>query len=172
MAIEAPLSKYKRHNFIIAIVVCLVMAVWFGYDGRFNQDFIAKHTLAQGQPDGTLIFNQKSPPFFFAGALLVGAYWYAVRSRKLVAADDALVFSGGKKIPYDAIEQIDKTHFETKGLFTITYKSENGNLVQYKLNDRQYDNLKPILEHLVAQIAGPGLNSPGTSASTEANPPA
>ena len=83
-------------------------------------------------------------------------YWYAIRKRKLVAADDALVFAGGKKISYDAIEQIDKTHFETKGLFTLTYKSENGRLVRQKLTDRQYDNLKPILEHLVAQITEPG----------------
>ncbi len=153
MAIEASLSKYKRHNFIIGIVVCLVMALWFGYDGHFNQKFIAEHTLEQGRPDFALSFNQKSPPFFFAGALLVGGYWYAVRNRKLVAADDALVFSGGKRIPYDAIEQIDRTHFEAKGLFTITYKSQSGSLVQHKLNDRQYDNLKPILEHLIAQIS-------------------
>lgn len=156
MAIEAPLSKYKRNNFLIGIAVCIVMALWFGYDGRFNQEFIAKHTLEQGQPDGTLVFNQKSPPFFAAGALLLGAYWYAIRNRKLVAAEEALVFAGKKEIPYDAIEQIDKTHFETKGLFTITYKSENGRLVQYKLSDRQYDNLKPILEHLVAQITQQG----------------
>ena len=156
MAIEAPLSKYKRNNFIIGIVVCVVMALWFGYDGRFNQGFIAKHTLAEGQPDGALIFNQKSPPFFVVGALLLGAYWYAIRKRKLVAAEDALVFAGGKKILYDAIEQIDKTHFETKGLFILTYKNESGRLVRYKLSDRQYDNLKPILEHLVAQITEPG----------------
>lgn len=156
MAIEAPLSKYKRNNFIIGIVVCVVMALWFGYDGRFNGSFIAKHTTAQGQPDGALVFNQKSPPFFVVAALGLGAYWYAIRRRKLVAAEDALVFAGGKKILYDAIEQIDKTHFETKGLFTITYKSENGRLVHHKLTDRQYDNLKPILEHLVAQITEPG----------------
>jgi hypothetical protein len=155
VAIEAPLSKYKRNNCIIGIVVCLVMALWFGYDGRFNKDFIAKHTLEQGQPDGALIFNQKSPPLFVAGALLLGVYWYAIRNRKLVAAEDALVFPGGRKIPYAAIEQIDKTHFETKGVFTLTYKNEAGGLVNRRLNDRQYDNLKPILEHLIAQISGP-----------------
>ncbi|MCL5282350.1 MAG: hypothetical protein M1376_20885 [Planctomycetes bacterium] len=156
MAIEAPLSKYKRNNFVIGIVVCLVMALWFGYDGRFNQSFIAQHTLEQGRPDGTLIFNRKSPPFFVLGAVLLGAYWCAIRRRKLVAAEDALVFSGGRKILYDAIEQIDKTHFETKGLFTLTYKTESGRLARCKFSDRQYDNLKPILEHLVAQITEPG----------------
>jgi hypothetical protein len=152
VVIEGPLSKYKRNNFLIGIVVCVGLALWFSYDGYLHQEFIAKHTTEQAGPDSTLVFNQKSPPFFVAGALLCGAYWYAIRNRKLVAADDALVIAGKKRIPYDAIEQIDKTHFKTKGIFTIAYKNEAGNLVQYKLSDRQYDNLEPILDHLVAQI--------------------
>lgn len=152
MAIEAPLSKYKRNSLLIGIVGCLVMAVWFAYDGSFNKEFIAQHTTEQGQPDGTLIFNQKSPPFFIAVAVLIGGYWCAIRRRKLVAAEDALVISGKKRIRYDAIEKIDKTYFETKGLFTIAYKNESGRLVQCKLSDRQYDNLQSILDHLVAQI--------------------
>jgi hypothetical protein len=152
MAIEAPLSKYKRNSLFIGIVVCLGMGLWFAYDGGFNKEFIAKHTTAHGQPDGTLIFNQKSPPFFAAIAVLIGVYWCAIRRRKLVAAEDALVIAGKKRIRYDAIEKIDKTYFETKGLFTIAYKNEAGRLVQYKLSDRQYDNLQPILDHLVAQI--------------------
>ena len=152
MALEAPLSKSKRNDFIIGVVGCLVFAVWFAYDGYFNQKFIKEHTLEEGRPDGTLIFNQKSPPFFVAGAVLLGVYWCAIRRRKLVAAEDALVIAGRKKIPYDAIEQIDKTHFDSKGFFIITYKNENDRLVQYRLTDRHFDNLKPILDHLVARI--------------------
>jgi hypothetical protein len=153
MALEAPLSKYKRNSCLIGVVTCLLLGAWFAYDGYVNKNFMTKHTTEQGQPDGTLIFNQKSPPFFVLGAVLVGVYWCAIRRRRLVATEDALVVAGRKKIPYDAIEQIDKTHFKTKGLFTITYKSETGRLVQYKLSDRQYDNLEPILDHLVAQIS-------------------
>jgi hypothetical protein len=156
MAIEAPLSKYKRNNFLIYIAVCIALALWFCYDGYFNKKFIAEHTTEQGRPEGTLVFNQKAPPILVLGALCLGAYWYAIRNRKLVAADDAIVFSGGRKIPYDAIEKIDKTHFETKGLFIITYKDESGRLVEHKLSDRQFDNLKPILDHLVAQITQDG----------------
>ena len=152
MAIEAPLSKSKRNDVIIGVVVCLGLALWFAYDGYFNQKFIKEHTLEQGRPDGTLIFNQKSPPFFVAGALLLGVYWCMIRHRKVVATEDALVIAGRKKIPYDAIEQIDKTHFESKGFFTITYKNESGRLVQYRLMDRHYSNLGPILDHLVARI--------------------
>ena len=40
MAIEAPLSRYKRNNFKIYIVVCLFAAAWFAYDGYLSQRFI------------------------------------------------------------------------------------------------------------------------------------
>lgn len=153
MSIEAPVSRYRRNSCLIGVVVCLVMAVWFAYDGYINKNFIAKHTTEQGRPDSALLFNQKSPPFFLLSVPLIGVYWYLIRNRKLEAAEKVLVIAGKLKIPYDAIEKIDKTHFKTKGLFTITYKNENGRLVDYKLSDRQYDNLEPILDHLVAQIS-------------------
>ena len=153
MAIEAPLSRYRRNNFLIYIAVCLVLALWFGYDGYINKKFITEHTTEEGHPDSTLIINQKAPPFLLLGVVAVGGYWYAIRNRKLVATEDALVVAGKKRIPYDAIEKIDKTHFETKGLFTVTYKDDKGRMADYKLSDRQYGNLGPILDHLVAQIS-------------------
>ncbi len=152
MAIEAPLSRFKRNNFIIYLVVCIAFGAWFAYDGYLNKSFIEEHTTEQG-PDGTLAFNQKAPPVLAVCALLLSGYWYAIRKRKLVAAEDALHFFNGKKIPYDAIEQIDKTHFEAKGFFTITYKTPDGKPVQHRLSDRQYDHLGPILDHLIAQIS-------------------
>jgi len=152
MAIEAPLSKSKRNDFLIGVVACVGLAIWFGYDGYFNKKFIAEHTTEQGRPDGTLVFNQKAPPFCAAGVLLLGACWYTIRNRKLVAAEEALVIAGKRKIRYDAIEKIDKTYFEKKGFFTIIYKNEKGGLAQHRLSDRQYDNLRPILDHLIAQI--------------------
>ncbi len=153
MAIEAPLSKYKRSGFVIYIAVCIAAALWLGYDGYISKGFIAEHTDEQGTPDSTLVFNQKAPPFFLAAAVLLAGYFYAIRNRKLVAEDEALIIAGKKKIPYDSIEKIDKTYFETKGFFTITYTDENGASVQRKVSDRQYDNLGPILDHLVAQIS-------------------
>ncbi len=152
MALEAPLSKYKRNGLLIYIAVCVAAALWLGYDGYLNKDFIAKHTDEQGTPESTLVFNQKAPPFFLGVAVLLGGYLYAIRNRQLVAADDALIIAGKKRIPYDAIEKIDKTYFDKKGFFTITYTNEGGASVPYKLSDRQYDNLGPILDHLVAQI--------------------
>ena len=153
MAIEAPLSKYKRNNFLIYMAGCLLLGLWFGYDGYVNKTFIAENTTEQGEPNGTLVFNRKAPPVLFAAALFFGGYLYLIRSKKLVAAADALLMPGGRKIPYDSIEMIDKTHFEKKGFFTVTYRKEGKNgSARRTLNDRQYDNLGPILDHLVAQI--------------------
>jgi len=152
MAIEVPLSKYKRTNFKIYIVVCLVLGAWFAYDGYLNRSFIDEHTDEQGHPNGVLEFNRKSPPVFVGLAVAIGAWFYAVRGRKLVADEKELVIAGRKRIPYDAIEAIDKTHFEEKGFFTIVYKDPGGAEVRHRLSDRQYDNLGPILDHLVAQI--------------------
>jgi hypothetical protein len=153
MAIEAPLSRYKRTNFYIYMGVCVVAALWFAYDGYLNEGFIAKHSDEQGRPTGTLVTNQVAPPFLIAGALLLGGYLYAIRNRKVVAGDDALVIAGKQRIPYEAIEKIDKTHFEKRGVFTITYKSERGTPAQRTLSDREYDKLGPILDHLIAQIS-------------------
>jgi len=152
MAIEAPLSRYKRNNFRIYIVVCLVAAAWFAYDGYLSKGFIAKHTDAQGKADTDLVINRVAPPFLVAAAFLLAGYFYAIRDRKLVADDQALVVAGKETIPYDAIEKIDKTHFAHKGFFTIAYKQSDGREVQRKLSDRHYDNLAAILDHLVAQI--------------------
>jgi hypothetical protein len=152
MTIEAPLSRTTRTNFIIYIVACLAMALWFGYDGYFNQSFIAKHADDQGNPNSTLVFNRKAPPFLLGGAVLLGVYFYLIRGRKIAAGEDELVIAGKEKIPYDAIEQIDKTYFERRGFFTITYKRD-GREVERKLSDRNYDNLGPLLDHLIAKIS-------------------
>jgi len=105
-----------------------------------------------GTPDGDLVFNQKSPLYFIGAGLLLGAYWFAIRNKKLIANENELVINDKQRIPYDSIQKIDKTHFKSKGRFVITYKDENGREVDRKINDRQYDNLKPVLDHLVAKI--------------------
>lgn len=152
MAIEARISKFKRNGLILWIVVCIAVAAYCVYDGYFNETFKTKHTDEDGTPDSTLAFNQKSPPFFIGAGLLLGAYWFAIRNKKLIADENELVINDKQRIPYDSIEKIDKTHFKSKGRFVITYKDENGKEVDRKINDRQYDNLEPILDHLVSKI--------------------
>lgn len=153
MAIEAPISKFKKNTFMIWIAVCIGAAVYCAYDGYFNEDFRSKHTNEDGKPDSTLVFNQKSPPYFVGAAVVLGAYLFVVGGRKIVADENELVISNKEKIPYDSIQKIDKTDFETKGFFVITYKNEGGIEVNRKLGDRTYDNLAPVLEHLVAKIS-------------------
>ena len=153
MAIEAPLSKHKKNNFKIYIAVCIGLAIWCAYDGYFNDEWIKKHTDADGNPEAYLIFNQKAPPFFIGAGVLLGAYLFAIRNKKVIADENELVISDKERIPYDSIQKIDKTLFDSKGYFLITYKDKNGSEVNRKLSDRTYDNLAAILEHLVAKIS-------------------
>jgi len=152
MAIEAPISKFKKTNIKIYIIICIIAAIWFGYDGYLNEKFIEKNTDENGVPNGTLKFNQKSPPFFVGGAVLLGVYFFKIRKRKLLAEENELVFNNNKKIPYDSIQKINKTYFDSKGYFIITY-NKDGKEVDLKINDRMYDNLEDILNLLVAKIS-------------------
>ncbi len=152
MAIEAPLSKHKKASFKIYIAVCIVLAVWFSYDGYFSEGFREKNTNADGSPNSTLIFNQKSPPFFIGVAVLLGAYLFAARNKKVIADENELIISDKERIAYYSIQKIDKTHFDSKGFFLITY-NKGGSEVSRKLSDKTYDNLAAILDHLVTKIS-------------------
>lgn len=152
MAIEAPISKYKKTNLKIYIILCIAVAAWFAYDGYINKDFIEKNTNEDDTPNSTLIFNQKAPPFFAAAAVLFGVYLLVLKNKKLIADENELVFSDKDKIPYDSIQSINKTYFEKKGFFVITHKDEHGKEINRKISERNYDNLAPILDHLVAKI--------------------
>ena len=150
MAIEAPLSRYKKQNTIIVAVILIAAGLWFAYDGYKNPKFIEKHTV-DGVPDSTLNFNRKSPPFFIGAGVLMGVYFLISKNKKVVAAENELVI-GSTTIPYDTIEKINKTHFDKKGFFTITY-TENGQSKELTLKDRTYDNLGAVLDHVVSKIS-------------------
>ena len=153
MAIVAPLSKYKKTNFKIAIAVCFGLAIWCAYDGYFNDKWIEEHTDTNGNPETYLVFNRKAPPYFIGAAVLLGAYLFAIRNKKVIADENELVLSDKKRIPYDSIQKIDKTNFDSKGFFLITYKNKDDREVNRKLSDRTYDNLAAILDELVAKIS-------------------
>jgi hypothetical protein len=152
MAIVAPLSKYKVKTFLIYMAVMVGFAAYCVYDGYFNESFREKHS-PDGKPDGTMVFNQKAPPYLVGAAVLLGAYLLVIRNKKVVAEDNALVIDGKTSIPYDSVHKIDKTDFDAKGHFTFTYKTPDGKEIDRKISDRDYDNLKAILDHLVAKIS-------------------
>lgn len=156
MTIEAPLSRYKKQNLMIAIAALFGLGIWFYYDGYHNQRFIEKNTevneLGEKRPNATLVINRKAPPYMFAAGVAVIIYAVVIRGKKVVADESSLV-AGGKTVAYDTIEKIDKTFFDRKGFVVITYKDEQGNSRDLKLSDRTYDNLPALLDHVVAKIS-------------------
>ncbi|MHC4345353.1 MAG: hypothetical protein ACYSUP_11785 [Planctomycetota bacterium] len=153
MSVEAPLSRHKKNNLKIYIGLCIVLAVWFGYDGYFNEKFREKHADTDGNPDAVMVFNQKASPGLACAGVLLGSYLLVIRNRKIVAEEKELVISAKERIGYDSIQQINRTHFESKGFFVITYQDSQGNQVDRKLGDRNYDNLGALLDELVAKIS-------------------
>ena len=161
MAIEAPVSKFAKTNIKIYIAVCATVAVIFAYDGYLSKykwsgrySFYKEHVIDNdGKPNQTMNFNRISPPFFLGGAVLFTVYFFVMRNKKLIAGEKELVFSNKLKIPYYSIESINKTYFEKKGFFIITYKDRTGRQAERKLSDRKYDNLTAVLDHLVAKIS-------------------
>jgi hypothetical protein len=162
MAIEAPVSKFRKNNLKVYTAACIIFAIVFAYDGYLSKyqwsmrySFYEEHVLKKGgKPDDTMVWNQKWLPLACGGiAVLFGATLFAIRNKKIVADENELVISNKEKISYDSIQKIDKTNFGSKGFFIITYKNKNGSEVNRKLSDRTYDNLTAILDKLVAKIS-------------------
>ncbi len=95
----------------------------------------------------------KWPPVFFAAAGLIGLRLFFIRQRKIVAQESAIVIDKKRQISYDAIQQIDKTHFDKKGVFVVTYTDAGGKLRKQRFDDRKYDNMKEVLDHLIERIS-------------------
>ena len=159
MAIEAPVSKYRKTNFKIYITACIIFAVVFAYDGYLSKyewshrrSFYEKH-VKDGKPDDTMIFNQVAPIFLVVIAAVLLGRLRALKDKKLLADENELIISDKERIPYDSIQKIDKTNFKSKGYFLITYKGKNGREADRKISDKKYGNLAAILDHLVAKIS-------------------
>ena len=153
MPVEAPVSKFRKTNLKIYIAVCIAFVLWCVYDANFNEKFREKYTDADGKPTGWLVINQKAPPYLAGVALLLAGYLFAIRNKKIVADENELVISDKEKVRYDTIQRIDKTYFDKRGFFIVTYKNESGKDVHRALSDRKYDNLGAVLDHLVAKIS-------------------
>ncbi len=152
MAVEAPYSSYRKTNCILYIILLLALGIWCAYDGYYNEDWIQKHTNPDGSPKAYLTANLWCPYFAGGAAVAIAVFWFSVRNKKLVADENELIISEKEKIPYSSIQQIDKTHFDSKGFFIISYKDKNGRDAIKALSYKKYDNLKAVLEHLVSKI--------------------
>ena len=161
MAIEAPITNYRKTNFKIYIVVCILGAIIFAYDGYLSQhewsgrySFYEKHVVNnENTPDDYMLFNQKAPMVLCVLAVILAVRFYCIKDKKLVADENELIFSEKDKIAYDSIEKIDKSMFESEGFFAITYKNEKGNEVDRKVSTKAYDNLSAILDEVITKIS-------------------
>ncbi len=152
MAIEASYSKHRKTNCILYIIVLLGVAGWCVYDGYFNEEWIQDHTNEDGTPHGYLTLNRQAPYYLVGMSVLIAIFWLTIRNQKIIADENELIINEKEKIPYDSIQQLDKTHFDSKGFFIITYKTPDGNDALKALSYKKYDNLKELLEHLVSKI--------------------
>lgn len=150
--IVAPISKFKKNNLKIYIVVLLGLTLWCVYDGYVNQGWIAEHTNPDGTAQPYLTANRQGPFYLVGLSILLAIKFFVIKNKKIIAQENELVISEKQKIPYGAIEKIDKTKFKEKGFFIITYKDREAEK-DCKLSDRHYDNLSAILDHLVAKIS-------------------
>jgi len=153
MEIEARYSKYKRQNILILMAVCLVGAVWLGYDGYINQNFINEHTNEDGSIQSDLQFNRLGSPVCLSLAVLLMVRFFLVKDRKTIAGEKGLILSNNTRIAYDSIESVDKTYFDEKGYFDIKYKSPEGNEKVCRLSERNFDNLSGLLEKVISEIS-------------------
>ena len=159
MVLIAPLSRHTRNWWMMMIVAAVGLGFWLLYDGFYNQKFIKEHTLVdestgEETPNSTLIFNRRLPPFFFGAAVLMAAWVAFIWRKRVETTENELIINGKLRIPYDNIEQIDRTDFDKKGRFVLTYQNGSGKEVNCTLKDTSYDDLEPILEHLIAQLSG------------------
>jgi hypothetical protein len=159
MAIEAPASRHKRTNLKIYAGACIIFAVVLAYDGYLSKyewsrrhKFYEKHTK-DGRPDETMIFNRVAPIFLLGLAVGLTIRLWALKNKKLLMDESELIIGNREKIPYESIQKIDKTYFDSKGSFVITYEGSDGVEKALKLSDRTYDNLAAVLDGLVAKIS-------------------
>ena len=153
MEIEARYSRYKRQNLLILIGICVVGAVWLGYDGYINQNFIEEHTNADGTIQSDLQFNRIGSPVCVVLAVLLAVRFFMVKDRKTIAGEKELILSNNTRISYDSIESIDKTYFDEKGYFDIKYNTADGNEQACRVSDRNFDNLGALLEKVISEIS-------------------
>jgi hypothetical protein len=152
MSVEATTSHYKKNTHKIFIAALVLFGAYCIYDGYFNEKFVEKHVSETGEADSTLAFNRKSPPILFGAAILIGANLARIWTKKVVAGETSLNVCG-TDIAYDSIESINKTHFDSKGFFTIAYKDSQGSEKDIKISDKDYDGLPTVLDEVVAKIS-------------------
>lgn len=148
MAVTALPSKFTLKWNSMCAFLCLGMAVWFYYDGHYNEEFITKETV-DGKPSIDLQINRVYGP---VGCLLTAGYLgymvFALSKKKVTVDENGITLADGKNIPLDSMTKIDKSKFRKKGKVFIEY--EDGEKVAVlELKDTVYDGIKEVINEIL-----------------------
>lgn len=149
---EAKFSKFKKQNLLIFAAACIIFGVWFAYDGYVSEKFIEKHTR-DGKPDSNLVFNQKAPYVLMIMAAFFAGRFHFQKNKKITTDNKGLDLNGLSRIEFDNIESVDKTNYDEKGYFIISYKDDKGNDRTLKLSNRDYDGIGDVLDVIISKIS-------------------
>jgi hypothetical protein len=171
--IVAYAGRYYRNARYLITLMALGAGLWFAYDGFYNWpkqvgDFSklspAQQALVHVPPNETSIALNKLlgviliplAPIFFA--------YFMHRSRgEYRLSGDTLHVPGHPPIPLDAVESIDKTLWDRKGIAVLEYRSGNSErTARVTLDDFIYDQ-KPtdrIVEQIEAHLTPPADAQP------------
>jgi len=157
MSVKAIGSKYAKNTYYLYVLICMVMGIWFCYDGWFGEYRNIELDKNNGSATPNLYLNQ-----FLIIPLTLLSIWFFISAKKvssLVAetTDDGLIINGKGLIAYKDFVHIED-RFKTKGVVIVAYK-EDGMQKEIKLHDRQYDNLGLLRDALIRK----------TNAATENN---
>jgi len=155
MSVKAIGSKYAKNTSYLYVLICMVMGLWFCYDGWFGEYRATELAKNDGMPTPNLYANQ----YLIIPLTLISIWFYisALKVGKLVAeaTSEGLIINNNPLIAYTDFVHIED-RFKTKGVVIIAYMSD-GVQNEVKLSDRQYDQLGLLRDELIRQ----------TNASTE-----
>jgi len=179
--IVAKAGSYYRNMRYLICALCVFMGAWFLYDGMVGypaknkkvDDVAAKRDaatdpteiatysaeltkLGEKHPEGDLK-NQKiiGSILPFVGFALLG-YWLYKSRGEYRLENDVLTVPGHPPIPINAVQAIDTSSWEKKGIAQVNYNTAAGHQGKITLDDFVYERqpIDDIYDTLVAGLKG------------------
>jgi hypothetical protein len=185
MALEATLSKTWRNRQLLISLFLTGFGLWFFYDGLIvwpnkNKAYAAYEQLkSEGRegewpeytrergweripPKHPYEPEQISQQFILGSLALAGALFalglLAVNSRRTLRSDEEAVYGEtGKRVPLDAITDVNRKKWDSKGIAVALYE-QGGRRRKLVIDDYKFTGgeriLKQVEEHLTARNTG------------------
>ncbi|NLX07071.1 MAG: hypothetical protein GXY33_18185 [Phycisphaerae bacterium] len=140
MSVECGMGNGRKIRFIIAIIIFIGIALWYGYDGWLNEEFRAEHSSTD------VLLNQVIA-VVSAVALVVAAVRLVMASGSRVVADDSGIDVYGKyKIAWSDMVRVDDSKWE-KGLVRVYYQRD-GQEREYLVDSYMLDCYDDLLDEI------------------------